>query len=67
MVFFARIRRFFARLFGSSRPGGQHADPLIGVRQPNRGRPSGRSSGVALMEPDEAREAAMAVGRIRRT
>ena len=62
---FSRIRHFLARLFGLSPFGGpdHSADPRAGVRAPRRGSPSGRSSAIALMEPDETRENAHAVGK----
>jgi hypothetical protein len=62
--FFIHVRYFLWRLFGSSPfgGGGYSADPLAGVREPNRGKPGGRSSAVALMEPGN-RQVVNAVGR----
>ena len=59
------IRYFLARMFGSSPFGGagHSADPLAGVRAPKRGKPGGRSSAIALMEPDGNRPVVNAVGR----
>jgi hypothetical protein len=61
---FLRIRDFFARLFGGSSFGdGRPTDPHAGVREPRRGKPRGGGSAVALVEPDDEREAVNAVGR----
>jgi hypothetical protein len=43
------LRRYF---FGPHSP---FADPPIGVRHPRGRRPGGRSSAVALLEPDDDR------------
>ena len=40
-------------------------DPLVGVREPRRRGPGGRSSGVALAEPNEPANVT-AIGRDRR-
>ena len=61
----SRFRDFVARLFGSSWFGGgdRWTDPRAGVRAPRTGRPSGRSSAVALIEPDDKPDAVIAIGR----
>jgi len=61
----SRIRRLFSRVralfgFGSD---GQQADPFAGVRSPRAGRPSGRSSAVALLEPDDPPQVVTALSR----
>ena len=60
-----RLRGFVVRLFGSSWFGGgdRWTDSRAGVRAPRSGRPSGRSSAVALLERDEKPEAVVAFGR----
>jgi len=51
----ARFRNLLARLRGLLGLGGdgQQIDPDAGVRAPRAGRPGGRSSAVALEEPDD--------------
>jgi len=63
-----RLQRFFRRLLGflfgrapraraavaSGSGGGGTVDPFASVRVPIKGRPSGRSSAVAVMEPEDA-------------
>jgi hypothetical protein len=62
---FARIRDFLSNIFGPSvvalldlsvsrKAGpGETGEPYVGVREPKRRSPSGRSSAIALKEPDE--------------
>jgi hypothetical protein len=59
------IRYFLWRIFGASPfgGGGHSTDPLAGVRVPKNGNPGGRSSAIALGEPDGKRQVVNAVGR----
>jgi hypothetical protein len=58
------FRRIMRLLFGRRRPGDPHA-PYAGVPHPNRRGPHGRTSAVAVAEPDEP-QAVVAVGRARK-
>jgi hypothetical protein len=60
MIFFKRL---FARLFGRRR--GPAEEPLAGVREPRTRKPGGRSSAVAVMEPETPRSV-LAIGSRRR-
>jgi hypothetical protein len=55
---FAGVRAFLG-LGGDDR----RSDPFAGVRAPRSGRPSGRNSAVAVLEPDEKPESLRAIGR----
>jgi hypothetical protein len=57
------IRYILWRMFGASPfgAGGGSTDPLAPVREPKRGRPGGRSSAIALMEPEGNRQVVNAV------
>src|SRR5262249_11916306 len=48
------LRYFLWRIFGSSPfgGGGHSTEPLTEVREPNRGKPGGKSSAIALREPE---------------
>jgi len=70
-----RFQQFVRRLLGLSFGGagvdpmrppswGGPADPFAAVRVPTKGRPSGRSSAVAVMEPEDA-PVTMAIGTLR--
>jgi len=55
------LRALFAKMFRGR--DGRSTDPYAGVRQPVRGKPGGRSSAIALEEPDGIRDSVNAVGR----
>jgi hypothetical protein len=59
------VRYILWRMFGSSPfgAGGHSTDPFAGVREPKRGKPGGKSSAIALMEPEGNRQVVNAVGR----
>lgn len=59
----SRFESFITRMLGSTGEGGRSADPFAGVRAPKGKSPSGRNAAVALMEPEESRVGATAVGR----
>jgi hypothetical protein len=48
------VRRMIARLLNRPGPFGPPADPYAGVRQPRRSGHGGRSSAVAVAEPEPA-------------
>jgi hypothetical protein len=49
---FRSLRNVVARLLGRRPPGAEPSrDPSAGVRQPLRSGPGGRTSAIALMEP----------------
>jgi len=49
-----RIRRLITTLFGSPPAGnGSDADPYVGVREPRKRSPGGRSSAATVEEPNE--------------
>lgn len=52
-----------ALLRGWHPPSGPASDPFAGVREPNRRKPGGRNSAVALMEP-EPPQLVNAMGRL---
>jgi hypothetical protein len=53
---FRALREFVARLLARRPPGADPSrDPYAGVRQPRRTGPGGRTSAVALMEPEPDR------------
>ena len=49
---FQFVRRVFAALLNRLRPFSPPEDPLAAVREPRRRNPGGRSSAVALAEPE---------------
>jgi hypothetical protein len=58
------LRVLFGRIFGGPFAAGGHSgDPYAGVRQPLRGKPSGRNSAIALAEPEELAHSVDAVAR----
>jgi len=59
------LRRWWRRLFGSSRSGSDPYSPDAGVRVPKRPSPGGRSSAVAVLEPDGPSNVVDAIGRRR--
>ena len=59
-VMFDTLRALLRRYFIDPR---RPSDPLIGVRQPRSGRPGGRSSAVAVLEPDDDRRGIDATGK----
>ena len=60
LVMFDKLRALLRRYFvDPHRP----SDPLIGVRQPRSRGPGGRSSAVAVLEPDDDRNAVDATGK----
>ena len=70
--FVRRLRQLARRLLHSLRggfpplfPGGGPSDPYIGVREPRRRGPSGRSASVALLEP-KPDQSVDAIGRLGR-
>ena len=64
---FRSLREFVARLLGRHRPGADPSGDLYaGVRQPRRSGPGGRTSAVALMEPELDRSVNALAARPRR-
>jgi hypothetical protein len=64
MLLFRLFQQLFARLFRRNRPGrGPDVDPYASVRVSRRGGPGGRSSAIALMEPEPPRSVD-ALGRL---
>jgi hypothetical protein len=59
---FQFVRRIVAALLNRKRPSGPPSDPYATVWEPRRRNPNGRSSAVALAEP-ERRKRVQAVGR----
>ena len=59
---FQFVRRVIVALLKRLRPLGPPEDPYAAVREPRRRNPSGRSSAVALAEP-ETGKSVRAVGR----
>ena len=59
------IRYFLWKIFRSwpFGGGGRSTDPFVGVRAPNRRKPGGRSSAIALIEPGRQDQVANAVSR----
>jgi hypothetical protein len=49
---FQFVRRLVAALLNRRRPFGPLEDPYAGVREPRPRKPGGRSSAIALAEPD---------------
>jgi hypothetical protein len=76
--FWTRFKMFLWRIFAPRKDvelkivgdvpwsAGGASDPLVGVRQPNRRGPGGRTSAAAVMEPDDDGAGVMAVGNGRR-
>jgi hypothetical protein len=62
----SRSRRLLAQLFRSTPLDGNDEldNPLSGVRVPRPRNPYGRTSAVALAEPDDSRDDVNAVGRL---
>jgi hypothetical protein len=58
------IRYFLWKIFHSwpFGRGRRSTDPFVGVREPKRRTPGGRSSAIALMEPEVNRQVVNAVG-----
>lgn len=55
-MYFERLRRLAARLMSRGWPSPDAPeDPFVGVREPRRRGPGGRSAAVALMEPEPDR------------
>jgi hypothetical protein len=62
------IRYFLWKIFHSwpFGNGGRSTDPFVGVREPNRRKPGGRSAAIALMEPQANHQPVAAIGGLNR-
>jgi hypothetical protein len=62
---FQMLRVIVARLWQRHPPGSApYDDPFVGVREPRRRRPGGRSSAVAISEPEPEQDVRL-IGRLR--
>src|SRR5450631_3958824 len=58
--FWRRTQAFLRRLFGPQ--AGGSSDPFVGVREPTKRGPRGRTAATAVMEPDDDGVGVIAVG-----